>query len=294
MPPPEPHLLQTFLALSRTLHFGRAARELHLTQSTVSHRLRKLEDEVGVALFDRTRRSVALTAAGRALLPRAQVAMAELSRGVTEARQIASGVRGRLVVSHSGSASASGLLEALSRHVNEAPGIVFEVRQASVARQRRGVLRGEIDLGCTFLELPARSDGFVTRALPERDLVAWVGSSHPLAGRRWSSIDEICQERWVVLSGAAEEGFASFVVNHGHGSRAPARPIEVDSLDAGFDLVRRGCGVTLMPGAPLPVKGVCAVAIRPKIVIRSHVFWSERADNPVLPRYLALLGVSPA
>ncbi len=292
MPPPEQHLLQAFFALARTLHFGRAARELHLTQSTISHRLRKLEAEVGVPLFDRTRRSVALTAAGRALLPRAQAAAAELNRGVAEARQIAAGARGRLVVSHSGSASASGLLEALSRYVTESPTLAFEVRQASVARQRRGVLRGEIDLGCTFLDVPPASDGFVTRSLPERDLVAWVGSSHPMAGRKSASMAELSGERWVVISGAAEEGFADFLRDRGQGSRAPARPIEVDSLDACFEFVRRGCGVTMLPGAPLPVKGVCAVSVRPRVAIRSHVFWSEKADNPALARYLMMLGVS--
>jgi DNA-binding transcriptional LysR family regulator len=286
---PDQHLLEAFVVLARTLHFGRTARELHLTQSTISHRIRKLELEIQVALFDRTRRSVALTAAGRALLSRARPALAELGHAVEEARQVASGARGRLVIAHSGVASACGLLDALARHVDEAPTIAFEIRQASLASQRQGILRGEIDLGCTFLDLPPKLAGFAVRALPKRPLVAWIAAAHPLAKRRSLTLQDALSQRLIVLSDAVESGFSSFMLDRGVRPRTAARPIAVDSLDACFEFVRRGCGVTLLPQMTLPVQGIRSIPVRPKLEIVSRVFWAEQADNPVLQRYLRLL-----
>jgi len=291
MTAPEQHLVEAFLVLARTLHFGRAAKELHLTQSTISHRIRRLEQEIGVPLFDRTRRSVTLTAAGRALQEHARAATQELTRGVMEARRIASGDSGKLVVAHSGVASASGLLEALGQHALQSPGVTFEVRQASVAKQRQGILRGEIDLGCTFIDLPRVWAGFEVRDLPENELVAWIATDHPLAQRVSVSMSELCQERWIVLSAAAEKGFRDFLLDRGTLSQAPARAIEVDSLDACFEFVRRGIGVALIPGASLFVEGIRGIRIEPRIPTRSRVFWSDHSDNPVLTRYLHLLGV---
>ncbi len=286
---PEQHLLQAFIALARTLHFGRTAKELHLTQSTVSHRLRKLEELVGVALFDRTRRSVVLTPAGEALLPRAIASTRELHKGVVEARRVASGAEGKLVVAHSGAASASGLLDALTRHAKRAPGVRFEVRQASVADQRQGILRGEIDLGCTFLDLPTRLAGFTVGSLPTTMLKAWVASDHPLANRDAVSMSELLGERWLLLSRVAEAGFGDFLTDRGIVSHGTSHPIETDSLDACFELVRGGVGVALVPGAPLPVVGIRGVPIRPSIPTLTRVFWADRASNPVLEQYLTQL-----
>ncbi|WMQ74244.1 MAG: HTH-type transcriptional regulator HdfR [Sodalis sp.] len=82
-------LLKTFLEVSRTRHFGRAAEALYLTQSTVSFRIRQLETQLGVRLFTRHRNNIRLTAAGEHLLPYAenlmitwQVAKQEVTRSL--------------------------------------------------------------------------------------------------------------------------------------------------------------------------------------------------------------------
>lgn len=68
-------LLKTFLEVSRTRHFGRAAESLYLTQSAVSFRIRQLENQLGVNLFTRHRNNIRLTAAGEKLLPYAETLM---------------------------------------------------------------------------------------------------------------------------------------------------------------------------------------------------------------------------
>src|SRR5918998_633826 len=64
----DPRLLQSFVVLAETLHFGRAAQRLHLTQPTLSQRIHRLERQLGVTLLERSSRRVALSAAGAAVL----------------------------------------------------------------------------------------------------------------------------------------------------------------------------------------------------------------------------------
>lgn len=82
----DPKLLRSFVTVAAELHFTRAATRLYLTQQAVSRHIRRLEDDLGVALFDRTSRQVALTAAGRRLLPRARQLLDLHDRLVAETR----------------------------------------------------------------------------------------------------------------------------------------------------------------------------------------------------------------
>src|SRR4051812_6025330 len=93
---PDARLLASFVTLADELHFGRAAARLDLTQPALSQQIKRLELQLGVVLFARTRASVALTSAGEAALPHARRAVESAAAAVAAARAVADGVRGEL------------------------------------------------------------------------------------------------------------------------------------------------------------------------------------------------------
>src|SRR3954470_947812 len=90
--------LRAFLAVAQHRHFTHAARALGLAQPALSQHIAQLEDELGVRLFERTRRGALLTEPGRGLVPRAERVLAELAAARSDARDHGDLVRGRVVL----------------------------------------------------------------------------------------------------------------------------------------------------------------------------------------------------
>src|SRR4051812_14322681 len=101
----EPRLLRAFVAVAEELHFGRAARRLHLSQPPLSMQIRRLEGELGVSLFARSRHGVRLTDPGHALLGRARSLLLDADRAVVEVQRVARGEAGVLTVGYTPNAT---------------------------------------------------------------------------------------------------------------------------------------------------------------------------------------------
>ncbi|WP_381558365.1 LysR family transcriptional regulator [Streptomyces eurythermus] len=173
-------LLHYFVAVAEELNFARAAERLGISPPPLSRAIRRLEDELGVPLFERTTHRVALTEAGEVLLPEARFALDALQAAGRRARR-AAGPDRKLVLAVKADGDA-GLLEPLLEHYAARPGALpVTVRLCAWREQPRLLRRGEAD--AALLHEPFDRTGLDSETLLEEGRVAALGSAHPLAGR---------------------------------------------------------------------------------------------------------------
>jgi len=180
--------LRYFVTVAEELHFGRAARRLHMTQPPLSQQIRALEEDIRARLLERTSRSVALTEAGRAFLDRARDILAAADKAADTARAVASGARGRLAVGFVGPAVDGFLSGAIRAFRDGEPGIVLELSEMGSLAQVDALRAGRLHAG--FVRAfgagggQAATDGLAVEILVRERYVVALPSDHALARRR--------------------------------------------------------------------------------------------------------------
>ena len=168
-----------FLHVAETLHFGRAAVELHLSQPALSQRIRTLERELQVSLFERNRRGVRLTEAGSAFLAPAKVLLAQEDQAIDVARRAQDGRFGRLRLGFTVIASYTTLPFVVQRYRTANPDVTIDLVEISSPAVEDALHLGNIDLGVLHPPL-ARTD-LVTAEIQSETLFLAVPDGHDLA-----------------------------------------------------------------------------------------------------------------
>lgn len=237
--------LEVFVAVAEELHFGRAAERVRMAQSPLSQVVRKLERELGTALFERSTRSVSLTAAGQALLPHARAALAELDLGRRATQAAANEAYGRVRVGFSGLLNHQTLPPLASAVRARHPAIDLElVGRSSSAESIQALRNGSLDLA--FVGLPNDHADLAIRVIGTERLGAVLPRSHPLAALEELRLADLKDAPFVALpepSVLREQLLSACVA-------ADFRPRIVSSVPDAYVmllLVAAGVGVTLMP-----------------------------------------------
>lgn len=170
--------LRYFVAVAEERHFGRAAKRLRLSQPPLSAQIKGLEEELGVKLFQRSTRQVALTDAGRTFLERAEGILEAVEEAKEAAKGADEGVRGRLEIGFISSATLGLLPPAIRLFRERFGGVEIELRELTSAQQIDALYAGEIRVG--LVRLPLRAPGLRFEPLQEESLVVALPSGHPL------------------------------------------------------------------------------------------------------------------
>jgi DNA-binding transcriptional LysR family regulator len=174
--------LEAFLSIAERGSFQRAATHLNLSQTAISHRMRKLEEELGLKLFARTTREVTLTRAGIDFLPKAQAALLELEQSFDELKQQGAKRRERLDVACLPVFAVSFLPSILNQFHKFQPGMQVRVFEAPSAAIAELVQSGEVEFGLSVTQTN-RWD-LETEAIASSPLSLVCPSRHPLAKKR--------------------------------------------------------------------------------------------------------------
>jgi len=281
--------LQAFLTLAEELHFGRAAERLHMTQPPFSLRIRKLEEELGLPLFERTSRSVRLTEAGRVFQAQAPRVLESLDRAARLARAAAAGQAGRLRVGFVGPALDTGFPQCLKRFAQQYPDVRLELEEAVTEVLLRGLAEDRLDAALVRLH-GHRLEGLDTRLYHADRYLLAVPADHPLAAREAAGLASLHGEPLILYPRAMQPALHDAMLAAFSGAGAVPRIVqEARSKRATLALVSAGLGMALVPAsarnAPQPGVGWLEVT-DPLPAVRIHLAW--RPDgSPVLANFLA-------
>jgi len=269
-------LVRYFTAVAEHRHFGRAATALRVAQPSLSRQIRRLEQQVGARLLDRTPQGTALTEAGEAFLPLAT----ELLRaaGQATARAQAAARPSRITVGYAtGIIVTPAVREMRHRH----PEVEVRVRHLDWGDTRAALLDHRVD--ALVARLPFPTDGLNVTVLYDEPRVVLVPVDHRLAGKESVTIDDIADEPMPRLRDADPVWSAFWRVEpRPDGRRPPEGPV-IDGIEDKLELVAAGEAVSIAAGFGPGVIRPDVTAIPLEGVEPSHVALATRADDRSRP-----------
>ena len=284
-----------FLALAEHLHFGRAAAALHMTQPPLSLAIQQLEQKLGVALFERTRRSVALTPAGEALMQPVRDLLRRAAELPARARSAAVGEAGRIRLGFISTVGFGPLPSWLHGFRAEYPRIVVELREATGDVQLRAFERREIDAGFVLHApgmAPGAAQGLAAQSLGIEPLVLALPQTLAWAGARRLSLDRVLAHPLVIFPRAITPSLYDAVLAFYHRNNAtPAIAQEAIQMQTIVNLVSAGIGMAWVPASVMQLQ-------RPGVVYRrlpasaaapsaeTSLVWPLAADEPATQRFV--------
>lgn len=265
--------LRYFAAVAQTLHFGRAAEQLSITQPVLSDQIRRLETLLGVQLLYRTKRVVALTEPGRIFLADVLKLLEHTEGAIATVQRAAQGKLGKLSIGYTGPALYTVMPAILRQFRDRYPDVELTLRELCTPDQEAALLAGELHVG--FLHPPISSP-LQQREILSESMVVALPDSHPLASQPDLSIQDLSHESFILFPQAvgpqlygeimmlcAQAGFSPKVVQE-----ATPQPTMIGLVAAGL--------------------GVAFVAESLQSISRSGVVYrSLRENTPVLKLAIA-------
>ena len=277
--------LRYIVAVARERHFGRAAQACFVSQPTLSVAVKKLEEELGVALFERGAGEVSVTPAGRTIVAQAQRVLEEASRIKEMAATGRDPIAGPLrlgTIYTIGPYLLPKLIPILRR---TAPAMQLHIQENFTHRLAEALKNGEVDV--VLVALPFAEAGMVTRAVYDEPFLVAVPKGHPWESRKRISSEELTKESLLLLG----EGhcFRDQVLELCHSARARSpisRTVEGGSLETIRQMVAGGIGITVLPATSVGAGGTSGDLIRilpfarPVPVRRVVLAWRRSFPRP--------------
>lgn len=287
--------LEHFVAVAEERHFTRAARRVHLVQSSLSSSIQAMERELGSSLLTRGGRKVELTEAGRALLPAARRALAARDEAREAVDAVRGLLRGTLNIGMIQSFSAFDLPKVLAEYRARYPEVDLRLRNDGVPNLVSSVLEGRLELA--FVDRPVDADRVREFPLGRESIVLAVSRDDPLAARDRVALTELADRDFLEFRSDSALRVKLDASCAAAGLRRRMRA-EVDTMPYLVELVGHGAGVALLPRYTLHNKldRVAAVAIEPEIPRETLAVTAlDREPSPAASALLELLPIeSPA
>lgn len=243
--------LRYFIAVAEELHFGRAARQLGISQPPLSQQIQALEQELGARLFERTNRRVELSEAGRLFLEEARLVLAQVDRAADVARRAQLGELGEMKIGFTSSAPFnSSLPKAIYAFRQAYPAVHLNLQEMSSKSVADALLDETIEIG--LMRPLALPDSLSVVELLREPLVAVLSVAHPLAQAEQMGIElkELATEPFVFFPRSYGSGlYAQFLSLARQAGFNPHIAQEAGEAMTIIGLVAAGLGVSVLPAS---------------------------------------------
>lgn len=286
--------LKYFVAVAEELHFGRAAAKVQITQPVISDQIRRLEQELEVKLFFRTKRTVQLTEPGKLFYKEAKQILERVEKAVSVVQKADRGELGSLTIGYTGPALYTVLPEIIRAFRDRYPQVELVLKEICTNEQEEALRSGDIEVG--FLHPPVDGDLEFVSIMTEKMVLA-LPEEHPLATLAQIPISKLSDQPFIlfprqvgpylydrILSICQQAGFSPIVVQ------------EVTPQPTVIGLVAAGIGVSFVSSSLQNLN-------RPGVVYREldvptpelelAAAWQPKKVSPVLQKFLKVVqGIS--
>jgi DNA-binding transcriptional LysR family regulator len=293
----ELRLWRQFLAVAEALHFGRAAASLHMTQPPLTQAIAQLERLLEVRLFDRTKRSVQLTAAGAALLPGVRDLLARAQALPAQARAAHAGEMGQLRLAFVSTIGFAELPQWVRGFRARYPRVGLELVEATGDVQLQALERGEIDAGFMLHSPGLVPLGLQHQRVTREPLLLAVPDPHPLAKLASLKLAQVLGEPLVIFPRRIVPSLHDAIMGiYQAAGQAPVVAQEAIQMQTIVNLVSAGLGVAWVPESVKQFQrpGVVyrkVAAPRGKAIpgCETSLVWRRGPVQPALERFIAFV-----
>mgnify|MGYP001129812626 FL=1 len=283
--------LRYFLAVAEELHFRKAAEKLFISQPGLSRQIKQMEQDLGVTLFERNNRRVALTKTGDYLQKELQINLKNLEDILAHSKLIHHGKEGHLTLGFVGSAMLQIIPAILKQFNSKFPKVMFKLEEMDNQKQIEGLLSQEIDVGFVRLERVPRSLEIHTVLKETFCLV--LPKNHPVNKRNFKNLAQFKDSPFILFDPEYSASYYEKVMQIFDGCGfAPIISHNTIHASSIYKLVENNLGVSIVPkslqfGYDMNVKFIELDAIPQRAFL--SIAWSKNNRNPMLQNILQLI-----
>jgi DNA-binding transcriptional LysR family regulator len=286
--------LRYFSTVATELHFGRAAEKLHIAQPPLSKQIQDLEAELGFELFNRTKRSVALTPAGKEFLVEVERIFQQLDRAIDIGRKTSRGELGQISIGFVGSATYNILPVMLQRFRDRYPDVRIELHELTTDRQLVWLREGRIDLG--LIRSPIVERDLISQVIFQESLVVALPINHPLAMLEEIDIRSLVIEPFILFPRQLAPGLYDPIIAicqaAGFSPQVVQECIQMQTI---VSLVSANMGVSILPESiqeaqrqGVVYKPIRSTDLSVEKLATIAIVWRINDDSPTMNRFLEI------